>query len=193
MAMEVARALSALREQTGAGLGRTIRFVTFGGEEQMLQGSRAYVRDHFGADPLPRLVVNLDELAVGPMKGLILQFPELRAFVQGWLDSMDDQLKCHVLELMDTSGDGFPFARRGIPAALGVAVRGQAPGRRLRPLGLRHRRKSQGPRLKGVRRPVGEIVAPAVSRPAGRLVRTLAPARIEERLEAERGRVMRVM
>ena len=115
--MEIARVLSRLHKEQGIGPGCTIRFVTFGGEEQMLQGSRAYVRDHYGSDRIPRLVINLDELAVGPMKGIVLQFPELRSFIQRQMDTMDDGLRCHVLELMDLSGDGFPFARRGTPAA----------------------------------------------------------------------------
>ena len=115
--LEVARVLSDLRNELGVSPGRTLRFVTFGAEEQMLQGSRAYVKRHFGDEELPHLVVNLDELAVGPMKGVILQFPELRDFVQGQMDTMGDQLTCHVLEMIDKSGDSFPFARRGIPAA----------------------------------------------------------------------------
>ncbi len=196
VAMDVARVLSALREQTGAGPGRTIRFVTLGGEEQMLQGSRAYVRDHYGADPLPRFVINLDELAVGPMKGLVLQFPELRAFVQDQLESIDDGLKCHVLELMDTSGDGFPFARRGIPAAFLWRWRfaGRHPDA---DFGHSDSDTVEKVRVRDLKEYVG-LSARVLLRlshvpPGDWPVNTLSLPRIEERLEAERGRVGRVM
>ncbi|MBM3934845.1 MAG: M28 family peptidase [SAR202 cluster bacterium] len=46
--METARLLAALQRATGVAPGCTIRFCTFSGEEQTLQGSRAYVRRHFG-------------------------------------------------------------------------------------------------------------------------------------------------
>ncbi|MBM3957475.1 MAG: M28 family peptidase, partial [Gemmatimonadetes bacterium] len=61
--MEVARVLASLRRETGAGPGCTLRFVTFGAEELTLQGSTAYVERHHGPEPLPRFVLNADELA----------------------------------------------------------------------------------------------------------------------------------
>ena len=63
-------------------------------------------------------MVNLDELATGDMKGVALQFPELRQLVQAQLDSMNDGLQCHVMAQFDASGDMFPFARAGIPSSM---------------------------------------------------------------------------
>ena len=115
--LEVARVLSGLSRERRTRPGCTIRFITFGAEEQMLQGSRSYVGRHYGTEPLPRLLINLDEIAAGPMKGLVLQFPQMREFLQDHLDTLNDSLGCHVLELVDKSGDGFPFSKRGIPTA----------------------------------------------------------------------------
>lgn len=115
--LEAARLLAGLN-QRAAQPGRTIQFVTFGGEEQGLQGSTAYVRAHHGPEPLPRLMLNLDELGVGTMKGVVLQFPDLRPLIQRQLDELGEGLRCHVLDQFDASGDMFPFARAGIPAAM---------------------------------------------------------------------------
>ncbi|OGG46576.1 MAG: hypothetical protein A3F84_21130 [Candidatus Handelsmanbacteria bacterium RIFCSPLOWO2_12_FULL_64_10] len=136
--LEVARLLSLLKRERGVGPGRTVRFVTFGAEEQFLQGAFAYVSRHFGfekerishrstrkgaetsvsPEAWPRLMLNLDTLAAGPMKGMALQFPELRAFVQGQLDTMRQGLRCHVIAQMDATGDQFPFALAGIPSGM---------------------------------------------------------------------------
>lgn len=116
--METARLLSGLQPGLGIRPGRTIRFVCFGSEEQTLQGSFAYVARHHGDEPRPRLMVNLDELATGNMKGVALVFPELRALVQKCLDDLGLGLKCHVMAQLDASGDMFPFACAGIPSAM---------------------------------------------------------------------------
>ncbi|MSS69897.1 MAG: M28 family peptidase [Candidatus Latescibacteria bacterium] len=113
--LEVARVLSGLRREKGVGPGRTVRFVTFGAEEQFLQGAFSYVARHFGPETRPRMMLNLDTLAAGPMKGVALQFPELRPLVQGQLDAMRQGLKCHVIAQLDATGDQFPFALAGIP------------------------------------------------------------------------------
>ena len=115
--LETARLLTGLGEALGVHPQRSLQFVSFGAEEQGLQGSSAFVEQHYGADPLPRLMINLDELATGRMKGVVLQFPELRPLLQQQLETMAEGLQCHVLSQLDASGDMFPFARRGIPAA----------------------------------------------------------------------------
>ena len=114
--LETARLLTGLNEALQVGPGRPIRFVSFGAEEQRLQGSAAFVKRHY-SDQQPSLMIALDELAAGPIKGVVLQFPKLRPFIQQQLDSMNDGLQCHVLSQLDASGDMFPFARRGIPVA----------------------------------------------------------------------------
>ncbi|MBI2965057.1 MAG: M28 family peptidase [Chloroflexi bacterium] len=116
--LETARLLSGLRSELGVGPGRTIRFVFFGSEEQTLQGSFAYVARHHGKEAIPRLMINLDELSTGNMKGVALVFPELRALVQRSLDELGHGLKCHVMAQLDASGDMFPFACAGIPSAM---------------------------------------------------------------------------
>lgn len=115
--IETARLLGGVADQMGMKPGRTIRFVSFGAEEQGLQGSTAFVERHYGPETPPRFMLALDELCTGNMKGVVLQFPELRNVVQEQLDSMNEGLKCHVLSQLDASGDMFPFARRGIPSS----------------------------------------------------------------------------
>lgn len=115
--LETARLLSGLRKNLNVQPGRTIRFVSFGAEEQGLQGSTAFVDRHFGPEPKPRFMLALDELGTGNMKGVVLQFPELRSLMQQQLDFLNEGLQCHVLSQMDASGDMFPFARQGIPSS----------------------------------------------------------------------------
>ena len=115
--LETARLLAGASNALGIQPGRTIRFVSFGAEEQGLQGSTAFVEHHFGPEPKPRFMLALDELSTGPMKGVVLQFPELRSLIQNQLDELNEGLKCHVLSQLDASGDMFPFARRGIPSS----------------------------------------------------------------------------
>ena len=115
--IEVARVLAALRAETGVAPGRTIRFATFGGEEQKFQGAYAFVERHYGDGTRPRLVLNLDELSTGRMKGLVLAFPHLRDLVQRQLEAMGDGLKCHVMAQLDPTSDHYPFLRAGIDAA----------------------------------------------------------------------------
>ena len=62
-------------------------------------------------------MVALDELGTGDMKGVVLQFPELRSFVQNQLDELGEGLQCHVLDQLDASGDMYPFTRQGIPSS----------------------------------------------------------------------------
>ena len=115
--LETARVLAGLRREQGVGPGRSIRFVTFAGEEQVFQGSLAYVARHHGPETVPRLAINLDELSTGHIKGIVLTFPHLRDLVQSQLDHMGDGLQCHVMAQLDASSDHFSFARQAIDAA----------------------------------------------------------------------------
>ena len=121
--METARVMAALSRELGVRPGMSIRFATWSGEEQRLQGARAYVARHYGEDApeleaKPLLNVNLDELSTGHMKGVVLHFPHLRDFVQEQLDTMNDGLKCHVLDHMDAYSDHFPFAEAAIESSI---------------------------------------------------------------------------
>ena len=113
--METARLIQSLKDQLSQPH-CTIQFISFGAEEQGLQGSAAFVERHC-QNELPTFMLALDELATGHMKGVVLQFPELRDFIQGHLDSMNESLQCHVLSQLDASGDMFPFSLRGVPSA----------------------------------------------------------------------------
>jgi hypothetical protein len=116
--LETARVVAGLQAALGIAPGRAIRFVTFGAEEQNLQGATAYVVHHYAAGQTPpRLAINLDELATGTIKGVVLAFPHLRPLVQSALDSMDDGLQCHVMAQLDASSDHFPFLAAGLDAA----------------------------------------------------------------------------
>jgi Iap family predicted aminopeptidase len=121
--METARVLTALAAETGVRPGMSIRFATWSCEEQHLQGARAYVARHYaeGAanrEEQPLLNINLDELSTGHMKGIVLAFPHLRQFMQSQLDTMNDELKCHVLAHMDAHSDHFPFVEEAIDASI---------------------------------------------------------------------------
>lgn len=117
--LETARVLAQLQRELGVQPGRSIRFVTFSAEEQKLQGSTAYVERHYrsGAEPPPRLAINLDELSTGNLKGLVLAFPHLRSLVQRQFDQMGDGLQCHVMAQLDATSDHFPFIEAGLDAA----------------------------------------------------------------------------
>jgi acetylornithine deacetylase/succinyl-diaminopimelate desuccinylase-like protein len=115
--LETARVLAQLRAQMGVAPGRTIRFVTYGAEEQGFRGAFADVERHYGGAVRPRLAINLDELSTGHFKGLVLAFPHLRALVQGQLDALGDGLQCHVMSQLDPTSDHYPYLRAGIDAA----------------------------------------------------------------------------
>lgn len=119
--MEAARVLAALKRETGVTPGRTIRFATWSGEEQGLQGAYAYVERHHGKDgnnSPPRFALNLDELSTGHMKGVVVMTEHMRNFMQAQLDTMKDDLRCHVQGPLDAHSDHFPFVRAAIPAGI---------------------------------------------------------------------------
>ncbi len=115
--METARVLAALKNELGVAPGCTLRFATFSAEEQRLAGAAEYARRHCGPEQPTRLAINLDELSTGHIKGVVLAFPHLRAVVQEQLDSMGDGLQCHVMVQLDSSSDHYPFLRQGVDAA----------------------------------------------------------------------------
>jgi hypothetical protein len=119
--IEVMRILKALNLQ----LDRTVRIALWGGEEQGLLGSRAYVKAHF-ADPdtmalggeYERLsgYFNLDN-GGGRIRGVYLQQHEaMRPIFQQWLAPFRD-LGVTTITIQDTGGtDHLSFARVGLPA-----------------------------------------------------------------------------
>ena len=116
--------------------------------------------------------------------------------MQDQLNSIDDGLKCHVLAHMDTSGDGFPFARRGIPAAFLWRWRfaGRHPDANF---GHSDSDTIEKVRVRDLKEYVG-LTARVLLRlshipPAEWPANNLVQDRIEERLESERGSVGRTM
>ena len=93
-----------------------IRFVTLSAEEQRLQGSFYHVNNNY-KKLKPRFVLNCDELSTGNLKGIVLGFPHLRNFLQSQIDSLNENLKIHVMSQLDGHSDHFPFLEAGIDAS----------------------------------------------------------------------------
>ncbi len=118
--IEVMRILKAI----GMPLDRTVRLALWGGEEQGLLGSRAYVKKHF-ADPATMKLepeheklsgyFNLDN-GSGKIRGVYLQGHEaMRPIFQQWLAPFRD-LGVTTLTIRDTGGtDHLSFTRVGLP------------------------------------------------------------------------------
>jgi carboxypeptidase Q len=118
--MEVMRILKALNLK----LDRTVRIGLWGGEEEGLLGSRAYVKEHF-ADPKTMRVTaehgklsgyyNLDN-GSGKIRGVYLQGHEaMRPIFESWLAPFRD-LGVTTISIRDTGGtDHLSFAAVGLP------------------------------------------------------------------------------
>ena len=118
--MEVMRILKTLDLK----MDRTVRLVLWGGEEQGLLGSRAYVKEHF-ADPGTMQLkpehgkvaayYNLDN-GTGKVRGIFLQGNDMvRPQFTSWLAPFRD-LGATTVSIRDTGGtDHLPFDAVGIP------------------------------------------------------------------------------
>jgi len=118
--IEVMRILKALNLK----MDRTIRIGLWGGEEEGLFGSRAYVKEHF-ADPKTMQVTsehaklsgyfNLDN-GSGKIRGVYLQGHEaMRPIFESWLSPFRD-LGVTAISIRDTGGtDHLSFAAVGLP------------------------------------------------------------------------------
>ena len=111
-AMEAMRILSALQARPR----RTIRIVLWGGEEQGLLGSRAYVQQHFAdAASRSRLAVFLnDDPGTGPSHGFFMQGnTAAKAILDAWLDPLRDLgARRNILEGIGNT-DHVPFDEEG--------------------------------------------------------------------------------
>ena len=193
--LETARVLVMLQAETGIAPGRSLRFVTYSGEEQKFQGAYAYVARHYGSETPPRLAINLDELSTGHMKGLVLAFPHLRALVQRQFDAMGGGLQCHVMAQLDPSSDHLPFLRAGIDAAF--LWRWRFYGRHA-DAEYHHERgdtadKVNVPELKSYVGHLARLLLRLSHLPPGDWPQNpVTPAQARARLAAERGTVVRV-
>jgi carboxypeptidase Q len=120
VAMEVMRILKTQNLK----MDRTVRMALWGGEEQGLLGSRAYVKDHFAdptvMKPAPEhakmsAYFNIDN-GTGRIRGIYLQGNEMaRSIFETWFAAMKD-LTPGVVTIRDTGGtDHQSFVAVGLP------------------------------------------------------------------------------
>jgi carboxypeptidase Q len=118
--MEVVRILKALNLKTD----RTIRIGLWGGEEQGLLGSKAYVKEHFGDPKTMKLTsahaklsgyFNLDN-GSGKIRGVYLQGHDaMRPLFEQWLEPFRD-LGVTTISIRNTGGtDHLSFDAVGLP------------------------------------------------------------------------------
>jgi hypothetical protein len=197
--LETARVLAQLQAEMGVRPGRTLRFVTFSAEEQTLQGSSAYVAQHYSkssSEAKPRLVVNLDELGAGAIKGMALCFPHLRPLIQKQFDEMGDGLQCHVMAQADVTSDHFPFMAAGLDA--GILWRWRYVGRHA-DADFHHEPGDTTDKVKvrELKEYVGQLARLLLRlshvAPGEWPDNPLTVAQVKERLESERGQLIRVM
>ena len=118
--MEAVRILKALDLK----LDRTVRIVLWGGEEQGLLGSAAYVKEHFGDRETMHLTSAHEKLSgyfnvdngTGKIRGVYLQENDMvRPIFQKWMEPFAD-LGMTTLTIRNTSGtDHLSFDRVGLP------------------------------------------------------------------------------
>ena len=118
--MEVVRILNTLKVP----LARTVRLALWGGEEQGLLGSEAYVKEHFGDPETMRLTGRHQKLAAyfnfdngtGKIRGVYLQGNDMvRPIFKAWLEPFED-MGATTLSIRDTGGtDHLPFNWVGLP------------------------------------------------------------------------------
>jgi carboxypeptidase Q len=113
MVMEVARAFAALGQQPS----RTIRFALWGGEEEGLVGSTAYVNNHSAELEKCVAVLNTDNGSGHPKGWKVQGRKDLRDAMQPISDSLLKDLSGDELSMKTTyDTDHGPFMLRGIPA-----------------------------------------------------------------------------
>ena len=118
--MEVMRILKTLKVP----LARTVRLALWGGEEQGLLGSQAYVTEHFGDSETMRLTERHQKLAAyfnfdngtGKIRGVYLQGNDMvRPIFKAWLGPFAD-MGAATLSIRNTGGtDHLPFNWVGLP------------------------------------------------------------------------------
>ena len=120
VAMEVMRLL----KSTNLKMDRTVRMALWGGEEQGLLGSAAYVKEHFADPTVMKPTAEHDKFAgyfnvdngTGRIRGIYLQQNEMcRPIFEQWFAALKD-LTPGVVTIRDTSGtDHQSYDRVGLP------------------------------------------------------------------------------
>lgn len=105
-------------------LARTVRIALWGGEEQGLLGSEAYVKEHFGDPETMRLTAEHENLSgyfnvdngSGKIRGVYLQENDMvRPIFESWLRPFQD-LDARTLSIRNTGGtDHLSFDAVGLP------------------------------------------------------------------------------
>jgi hypothetical protein len=118
--LEVIRILTSLELK----LDRTVRIALWGGEEQGLLGSKAYVKEHFGDPETMTLTAEHEKLSAyynvdngsGKIRGVYLQGNDMvRPIFSGWLAPFHD-LEAQTLSIRNTGGtDHLSFDAVGLP------------------------------------------------------------------------------
>ncbi len=118
--MEAVRIL----EELNLPLARTVRIALWGGEEQGLLGSKAYVKEHFGDPETMHLTAAHDKLCCyfnvdngsGKIRGVYLQENEMvRPIFEAWLKPFQD-VDAKTLSIRNTGGtDHLSFDAVGLP------------------------------------------------------------------------------
>ena len=118
--LETARILKSLNLK----LGRTVRLALWGGEEEGLLGSKAYVKKHFGDPETMKLTAEHAKLAAyfnldngtGKIRGVYLQDNDMvRPIFRLWLEPFRD-MGATTLSIRRTGGtDHLPFDAVGLP------------------------------------------------------------------------------
>ena len=145
--------------------------------------------------PPPRLALNLDELSTGHIKGMVLGFGHLRDLVQAQFDHMNDGLQCHVMSQIDNSSDHFPYLKKGIDA--GHLWRWRFHGRHA-DADFHHEAGDTADKVnvRELKEYAGQLARVLLRlshvEPGAWPVNEVTAEEVEERLEAERGTVVRV-
>jgi carboxypeptidase Q len=112
VAMEAVRILAALHKP----MARTVRVALWGGEEEGLYGSQAYVQQHFAPRDTMKKTPEYDKLDVyynddggtGRFRGVSATSPEMAAIFKSWIEPIKDQ------HMVAVSGGTFrPTAQPG--------------------------------------------------------------------------------
>jgi hypothetical protein len=120
IAMEVMRIL----KQGNLKMDRTVRMALWGGEEQGLLGSRAYVKEHFADPAVMKPTAEHDKVAgywnvdngTGKIRGIYLQGNEMcRPIFEKWLEPFKD-MGANTITVRNTTGtDHQSFDAVGLP------------------------------------------------------------------------------
>jgi Zn-dependent M28 family amino/carboxypeptidase len=114
-----------LLESLGVKMDRTVRLALWGGEEQGLRGSSAYVHKHFGDEPTGQRAPEYSELSAyfnldsgtGKIRGIYSEGNEaVRPIFSEMMAPLRDLGAATVSPQMTTGGDHVPFSAAGLPA-----------------------------------------------------------------------------